>query len=60
MLKHLYSIGNNVIRNIYKFIHLGQMETQMLVVLLCQTTMAICNVFLMVHQFSLLKQKQLI
>ena len=38
----------------------GSKETQRLVVLLYQTTKVICNVYLTIHQFSLLKPKQLI
>ena len=33
-------------------------KTQRLVVLLYQTTIVICNVYLTIHQFSLLKPKQ--
>ena len=43
-----------------KFILMGQRKTQRLVVLLYQTTIVICNVYLTIHQFSLLKPKQLI
>ena len=35
-----------------------QKKTQRLVVLLYQTTIVICNVYLTIHQFSLLKPKQ--
>ena len=38
----------------------GQKKTQRLVVLLFQTTIVICNVYLTIHQFLLLKPKQLI
>ena len=38
----------------------GQRKIQRLVVLLYQTTIVICNVYLTIHQFSLLKPKQLI
>ena len=47
-----------VIRIIRKIIQMGQKKTQMMFVLLYQPTTAIYNVFLMVHLFSLLKQKQ--
>ena len=43
-----------------KFILIGQRKTQRLVVLLYQTTIVICNVYMTIHQFSLLKPKQLI
>ena len=36
----------------------GSKKTQRLVVLLYQTTIVICNVYLTIHQFSLLKPKQ--
>ena len=49
-----------VIRITNKFILMGQRKTQRLVVLLYQTTIVICNVYLTTHQFSLLKPKQLI
>ena len=49
-----------VIRITNKFILMGQRKTQRLVVLLYQTTIVICNVYLTIHQFSLLKPKQLI
>ena len=50
-----------VIRIINKFILMDQRKTQRLVVvLLYQTTIAICNIYLMLHQLSLLKQRQLI
>ena len=42
------------------FFLMGQRKTQRLVVLLYQTTIVICNVYLTIHQFSLLKPKQLI
>ena len=38
----------------------GSKEDPRLVVLLYQTTIVICNVYLRIHQFSLLKPKQLI
>ena len=44
----------------YKFILMGQRKTQRLVVLIYKTTIVICNVYLTIHQFSLLKPKQLI
>ena len=47
-------------KNYKKFILMGQRKTQRLVVLLYQTTIVICNVYLTIHQFSLLKPKQLI
>ena len=43
-----------VIRITNKFILMGQRKTQRLVVLLYQTTIVICNVYLTIHQFSLL------
>ena len=46
-----------VIRIINKFILMGQKKTQRLVVLLYQTTIVICNVYLTIHQFSLLRPK---
>ena len=49
-----------VIRITNKFILMGQRKTQRLVVLLYQTTIVICNVYLTIHRFSLLKPKQLI
>ena len=49
-----------VIRIINKFILMGQKKTQRLAVLLYQATIVICNVYLTIHQFSLLKPKQLI
>ena len=49
-----------VIRITNKFILMGQRKTQRLVVLLYQTTIVICNIYLRIHQFSLLKPKQLI
>ena len=49
-----------VIRITNKFILMGQRKIQRLVVLLYQTTIVICNVYLTIHQFSLLKPKQLI
>ena len=42
-----------VIRITNKFILMGQRKTQRLVVLLYQTTIVICNVYLTTHQFSL-------
>ena len=44
-----------VIRITNKFILMGQRKTQRLVVLLYQTTIVICNVYLTIHQFSLAK-----
>ena len=38
----------------------GSKEDSKVVVLLYQTTIVICNVYLTIHQFSLLKPKQLI
>ena len=49
-----------VIRITNKFVLMGQRKTQRLVVLLYQTSIVICNVYLTIHQFSLLKPKQLI
>ena len=49
-----------VIRITNKFILMGQRKTQRLAVLLYQTTIVICNVYLTINQFSLLKPKQLI
>ena len=49
-----------VIRITNKFILMGQRKTQRLVVLLYQTTIVICKVYLAIHQLSLLKPKQLI
>ena len=46
-----------VIRITNKFILIGQRKTQRLVVLLYQTTIVICKVYLAIHQFSLLKPK---
>ena len=47
-------------KNYQQIILMGQRKTQRLVVLLYQTTIVICNVYLTIHQFSLLKPKQLI
>ena len=47
-----------VIRITNKFILMGQKKTQRLVVLLYQTNIVKCNVYLTIHQFSLLKPKQ--
>ena len=55
-----YAICKVVIRLTNKFILMGQRKTQRLVVLLYQTTIVICNVYLTIHQFSLLKPKQMI
>ena len=44
----------DVIRIINKFILMGQKKTQGLVVLLYQSTIVICNVYLTNHQFSLM------
>ena len=49
-----------VIRITNKFILMSQRKTQRLAVLLYQTTIVICNVYLSIHQFSLLTPKQLI
>ena len=40
-----------VIRITNKFIQMGQRKTQRLAVLLYQTTIVICNVYLTIHQF---------
>ena len=44
-----------VIRITNKFILMGQRKTQRLIVLLYQTTIVICNVYLTIHQFLLAK-----
>ena len=41
-----------VVRITNKFILMGQRKTQRLVVLLYQTTIVICNVYLTIHQFQ--------
>ena len=41
-----------------KFILMGQRKTQRLVVLFYQTSIVVCNVYLSIQQFSLLKPKQ--
>ena len=46
-----------VIRITNKFILMGQRKTQRLVVLLYQTTIVICNVYLTIHQFSTAEAK---
>ena len=50
----------SVIRITNKFKLMGQRKTQRLVVLLYKTTIVICNVYLTIHQFSLLKPNQMI
>ena len=57
MISESYKV---VLRIIKKFKLMGQRKAQKLVVLLYQTTIAINNIYLMLHQFPLLKQKQLI
>ena len=48
------------IRIINTFILIVQRKTHRLVVLLYQATIVICNAYLMIHQFSLLKPNKLI
>ena len=59
-LKKILEKSKVVIRITNKFLLMDQRKTQRLVVLLYQTTIVICNVYLTIHQFSLLKPKQLI
>ena len=57
---HIFQKNAVVIRIANKFILMGQRKTQRLVVLLYQTTIVTCKIYLTIHQFSLLRPKQLI